>query len=71
MRLMKKSDESSKADCHHFWICDSANGATSLARCKLCGETKEFWNVFPDEGSMRQIMRAEREIARMKAVPNP
>ena len=47
--------------CRHHWVIDSPQGATSLGRCKLCNEVKEFRNSAADtlwEGDpMRSISK--------------
>jgi hypothetical protein len=40
--------------CHHYWVIEVANGPTSSGRCKYCGETKEFYNAFPDFNPLRR-----------------
>jgi len=35
-------------DCSHWWIIETAVGPTSPAKCKLCGEEREFQNSFND-----------------------
>jgi hypothetical protein len=37
-------DSSPQPDCTHHWVIESANGPTSLGRCKLCGGRREFFN---------------------------
>ena len=31
-------------ECSHFWLIDSPNGPTSIGRCQLCGDTRDFKN---------------------------
>lgn len=33
-------------DCTHHWTIESPNGPTSQASCKLCGQTKVFFNGY-------------------------
>jgi hypothetical protein len=30
--------------CHHYFICETPNGETSVGTCKICGYVKEFYN---------------------------
>jgi hypothetical protein len=34
--------------CRHHWLIESPQGATSMGRCKLCGEVKPFRNSASD-----------------------
>jgi hypothetical protein len=34
--------------CKHHWLIESPHGATSMGRCKLCGEVKAFRNSASD-----------------------
>ncbi len=47
--------------CRHHWVIESPHGATSLGRCKICDEVREFRNSAADtlwEGDpMRSISR--------------
>jgi len=40
--------------CHHYWVIEVANGPKSIGKCKNCGESKEFFNAFPDFNPMRR-----------------
>ena len=40
--------------CHHFWMIEVANGPTSRGKCKYCGESKQFYNAFPDFNPMKR-----------------
>ena len=40
--------------CHHYWEIEVANGPTSIGKCKYCGETREFYNAFPDFNPLRR-----------------
>ena len=40
--------------CHHYWIIEVANGPKSVGSCKYCGETREFYNAFPDINPLRR-----------------
>lgn len=47
--------------CRHHWVIETPHGATSMGRCKLCGEVREFRNAAADtlwEGDpMRSISK--------------
>jgi hypothetical protein len=47
-------DKPQERVCHHYWVIEVANGPTSLGRCKHCGETRDFFNAFPDFNPMRR-----------------
>jgi hypothetical protein len=34
--------------CRHHWVIDSPHGATSMGRCKVCSEVREFRNSAAD-----------------------
>jgi hypothetical protein len=34
--------------CRHHWVIDSPHGATSMGRCKICAEVREFRNSAVD-----------------------
>ena len=34
--------------CRHHWLIETPHGATSLGRCKVCGEIREFRNSAAD-----------------------
>jgi hypothetical protein len=51
---VKVEEKSPEEQCHHYWVIEVANGPTSLGRCKHCGETREFFNAFPDFNPMRR-----------------
>ncbi len=34
--------------CRHHWVIESPQGATSMGKCKVCGEIKEFRNSAAD-----------------------
>ena len=34
--------------CQHHWLIESPRGATSMGRCKRCGEEREFRNSASD-----------------------
>ena len=43
-----------REQCHHFWEIEVANGPTSIGKCKACGQTKEFYNAFPEFNPMKR-----------------
>jgi len=34
--------------CRHHWVIETPHGATSLGRCKICNEVREFRNSAAD-----------------------
>jgi len=34
--------------CRHHWVIESPHGATSVGRCKVCDEVREFRNSAAD-----------------------
>jgi hypothetical protein len=54
-KVKEKVEEKPPVDgCHHFWVIEVANGPKSVGRCKNCGESREFFNAFPDFNPMRR-----------------
>ncbi len=51
---IKVEDKPKEELCHHYWVIEVANGPKSLGKCKNCGETREFFNAFPDFNPMRR-----------------
>lgn len=47
--------EEDTMDCVHFWIIDTPQGPTSTGRCKYCGMTREFQNVWTDSFNEHQV----------------
>ncbi len=43
-----------EADCRHHWVIGTPCGPTSEGRCKLCGTTRSFLNVFEDVIALRE-----------------
>lgn len=41
-------DATIEAECHHYWIIETAHGPTSKGICKHCGAEKQFLNYAPD-----------------------
>jgi hypothetical protein len=71
----EKSVEQEAPQCKHHWVIESPHGATSLGRCKLCHEVREFRNSSVDtlwEGDpMSSIskMGGTRPIVRERTAP--
>jgi hypothetical protein len=40
--------EQEAPQCRHHWVIESPHGATSVGRCKLCKEVREFRNSAAD-----------------------
>ena len=40
----QEAAEATKPDHGHYWEIEKPNGPTSLGRCKICGEVREFKN---------------------------
>ena len=40
--------------CHHYWKIEVANGKTSKGVCKHCGESRYFFNAFPELNPMKK-----------------
>ena len=48
-------DENLSEDtCAHFWDIEPANGPSSQGTCRNCGETKDFFNAFPDLNPLKR-----------------
>ena len=45
---VQDSPEQQVATCRHHWVIAAPEGATSMGRCKVCGETREFRNSAGD-----------------------
>jgi hypothetical protein len=52
--IVKEDPQIEGQKCHHFWVIDVANGPSSLGKCKICGEKKEFLNAFPTFNPLRK-----------------
>ena len=50
----KEFQHSQDSECNHYWVIEVANGPTSVGCCKYCGETREFYNAFPDFNPLRR-----------------
>ena len=40
--------ELEEPQCRHHWLIEAPQGATSMGRCKVCGEVREFRNSAAD-----------------------
>ena len=38
--------------CRHHWIVETPNGPVSKGVCKLCGEKRDFENIFFGQGQV-------------------
>lgn len=47
-------ENASENECPHFWDIEAANGPSSKGVCRLCGETKEFFNALPDFNPLKR-----------------
>jgi len=45
---MNRTQTQREKDCQHHWVIDAADGPTSNGRCRLCGTSKSFFNVYDD-----------------------
>jgi len=45
---MNRTQTQREKDCRHHWTIDPADGPTSNGRCRLCGTSKSFFNVYED-----------------------
>ncbi len=52
--IVKEKALKEEPKCHHFWVIDVANGPSSLGKCKVCGEKREFLNAFPTFNPLRK-----------------
>ncbi len=41
-------------NCHHYWVIEVANGPKSRGKCRYCGDTREFFNAFPEFNPLRK-----------------
>ncbi|MFC1941669.1 hypothetical protein ACFLWU_00430 [Chloroflexota bacterium] len=54
-KIRENTEEPVTGDqCHHFWTIEIANGPVSKGICKICGETKDFLNTFPDFTALKR-----------------
>lgn len=47
-KVLQEGVEREAPACVHHWVIETPQGATSLGRCKLCGEIREFRNSAAD-----------------------
>ena len=45
---IEQSIEQEAPQCKHHWVIESPHGATSVGRCKVCQEVREFRNSAAD-----------------------
>lgn len=45
---VQDAPEQQVATCRHHWVIAAPQGATSMGRCKVCGEAREFSNSAGD-----------------------
>ena len=45
---IEESIEQEAPQCKHHWVIESPHGATSVGRCKVCKEVREFRNSAAD-----------------------
>ena len=46
--VIDSPEELEVATCRHHWVIESPHGATSIGRCKVCTEVREFRNSAAD-----------------------
>ena len=44
--------------CRHHWIIETPNGPVSKGICKLCGEKRDFENIFYGQGQTYEPPRS-------------
>jgi hypothetical protein len=73
-QVYREDVEQEEPKCRHHWVIESPQGATSLGRCKLCHEVREFRNSAADtlwEGdpmsSINKMGRGNRPVVKEKA----
>ena len=47
-QTVEEIEEVLEPTCRHHWLIESPHGATSMGRCKVCGEIREFRNSAAD-----------------------
>jgi len=72
-KVLQEEAEREAPACVHHWVIETPHGATSLGRCKLCGEVREFRNSAADtlwEGdpmsSISKMGGGSRPVVRQK-----
>ena len=53
-KVKEREPELNESQCQHHWVIEVANGPTSMGKCKFCGESKEFYNAFPEFNPMKR-----------------
>ena len=43
-----------KNQCHHYWEIEVANGPKSRGVCRICGESRDFFNSVPDFSTLKR-----------------
>jgi hypothetical protein len=57
-KLKEAPQKSAKEnECRHYWVIEDAEGPTSRGVCKFCGAEREFYNSWPDSGSVGRDTR--------------
>ena len=46
--VVELTEEQEAPQCRHHWVIESPQGATSIGRCKVCDEVREFRNSTTD-----------------------
>ena len=46
--VIEQIEEEQEPTCRHHWVIESPHGATSVGRCKVCDEVREFRNSTAD-----------------------
>jgi len=52
--IVQEQEKKPEQACHHYWVIDVANGPSSLGKCKICGEKREFMNAYPSFNPLRK-----------------
>ncbi len=47
-QVYRESEEQEVPQCRHHWVIETPHGATSIGRCKICSEIREFRNSAAD-----------------------
>ena len=69
---MNRTQTQREKACQHHWVIDQADGPTSNGRCRFCGTSKNFLNVYEDvvaelEARATELQSAVGAGARRKA----
>jgi hypothetical protein len=46
--VIEQIQEEEEPQCRHHWVIETPHGATSVGRCKVCKEVREFRNSAAD-----------------------